>query len=113
MVEKKVLVVLRANPFNSVRLSEGLRMSLGLTLRPNAIKVLFTGPSVFALMPSNSMPNDCSKHLSFLKELEIPIYADSESIDEFHLEDLLEGVETVDRTGMKKMLKEAEAVIPY
>ena len=113
MVEKKVLVVLRVSPFNSVRLSEGLRMSLGLTLSQNALKILFTGPSVFALMPSNSMPHDCSKHLSFLKELGIPIYADLGSIDEFHLEDLLEGVETVDRTGMKKMFEEAEAVIPY
>ena len=88
-------------------------MTLGLTLSQNALKVLFTGLSVFALLPSDSMPYDCSKHLSFLKELEIPIYADIESIDEFHLEDLLEGVETVDRTGMKKMFEEAEAVIPY
>ena len=49
---KKVTVVLQKSPFNTLRNSEALRMSLGLTLANNAVSVVFTQDAVYSLLPS-------------------------------------------------------------
>ena len=82
---KKVTVVLQKSPFNTLRNSEALRMSLGLTLANNAVSVIFTSDAVYNLLPAfpeNIKSPAFGRHIEMLNTLKCKLIAEKESMEE-------------------------------
>ena len=81
-----VTVVITRTPFNTLRNSEALRMSVGLTLNEKyPVQVAFVGDGVHTLSPLK--PDivgslETEKHLQHLELQECRLVAEKEAIDE-------------------------------
>lgn len=114
--KRKVCVVLRRVPVSSLRNSEALRMSVGLTLADNDVAVVFLGDGVYtlaALKPELLPSADVAKHLEALGMLGCRLVAEGEALEERELGELAWSVERLARGDIARMLAEAEAVIAY
>lgn len=114
---KNVVVIIRNSPFNTVRNSEALRMSVGLTLEEdNKITILFIEDGVYLLRETN--PNVISsgeihKHIDTLRLLKHTLAADKESLDSRGIEKLKYNVEILTRTEILDTIAKADVVIPW
>ncbi len=81
---KKVTTVIRRSPFNSVIISEALRMSLGLTLTDNKVTVVFVEEGVYLLLSLSAdvigYP-DLKRHIETLNMLGCELIAERESLE--------------------------------
>ena len=113
---KKVTVIISKSPFNTLRNSEALRMSVGLTLADNAVQVVFVGDGVYTLLdnsPETIDSPELRKHIETLKMLKHQIIAEKESLDERGINNLAYEVEIKSREGIASLITESNAVIPY
>ena len=113
---KKVTVVLQKSPFNTLRNSEALRMSLGLTLANNAVSVIFTSDAVYNLLPAfpeNIKSPAFGRHIEMLNTLKCKLIAEKESMEERGIKEAKFSVEVKSRDEIFKLLKESKAVITY
>ncbi|MGR3310682.1 MAG: DsrE family protein [Candidatus Brocadiales bacterium] len=113
---KNVVVIIRNSLFNTVRNSEALRMSVGLTLEDNKITVLFTDDGVYLLGETN--PNVISsgeihKHIDTLRLLKHTLIAEKESLDSRNIEKLKYNVEILTRAEVSDTIAKADVVIPW
>ena len=113
---KKIAVIIRNLPLNTVKNSEALRMSVGLTIEEdNQVNVIFTGDGVLtlgAIKPEAvSMPS-FKKPLETLNMLEIPIYAEKEAIEERELA-VPGGVDLKNKNEIYEIIKEQDIIIPF
>ncbi|MBI3815267.1 MAG: DsrE family protein [Nitrospinae bacterium] len=113
---KKVTVVLQKSPFNTLRNSEALRMSLGLTLAENAVRVVFVQDAVYCLMPT--MPEKIKspvfgRHIEMLQTLKCRLVAEKESLEERGIGDIEYNAEVMDRKEISQFIKESNSVITY
>jgi sulfur relay (sulfurtransferase) DsrF/TusC family protein len=89
---KNLFVVIRVNPFTTIKNFEALRMCVGMTTSDNSIKVVFIEDGVYALSSSSdtgvlNLP-DADKHISTLKEMDFDIIAEKESLEERGIKDI-------------------------
>jgi len=113
---KKVTVVLQKSPFNTLRNSEALRMSLGLTLANNAVSVIFTQDAVYSLLPAlpeNIKSPVFGRHIEMLNTLKCKLIAEKESMEERDVKDVNYSVEVKERAEVFKFIKESNTVITY
>lgn len=79
-MQKQIFIVLTEYPFAAERLSEKLRMSVGLTLNDdNAINLVFLGNSRYALqeLDGNEIGmNPVTKHVDMLPQLKAAFYVE-------------------------------------
>ena len=114
---KNVVVIIRNSPFNTVRNSEALRMSVGLTLEEdNKITVLFIEDGVYLLGETN--PNAISsgeihKPLDTLRLLKHTLVADKESLGSRNIVQLKYNVEILTRKEVSDTISKADVVIPW
>jgi sulfur relay (sulfurtransferase) DsrF/TusC family protein len=113
---KKVTVVLQKSPFNTLRNSEALRMSLGLTLAENAVRVVFVRNAVYCLLPA--MPEKIKspvfgRHIEMLQTLKCRLVAEKESLEERGIKDVKYNTEVMDRKEISRFIKESDSVITY
>ena len=76
---KNILVIIRSLPFSGAKVSEALRMSVGLTIHDDPLCIFFVDDGVFALGQSNPGKIDLfpvDKHIEMLSELKREIYYD-------------------------------------
>lgn len=111
-------MVIRNSPFNTLRNSEALRMSVGLTLGDNVVQVVFMGDGVYTLLavsPEVIGSPPLEKHIQTLKLLKRRMVVDRESLDERGLtaESLNYDVEVRPRSEVAELLSESEVVITY
>lgn len=113
---KNVVVIIRNSPFNTVRNSEALRMSVGLTLEDNKITVIFLEDGVYLLRETN--PNVISsgeihKHIDTLRLLKHTLVAEKESLDSRDIEKLKYNVKVLTRAEISDTISKADVVIPW
>jgi len=81
--KKRVSVVIRRAPIGTVRTAEALRMSVGLTLGDNAVRVVFAGDGVYALLPTAPETvgaQELAKPIETLRQLGHELVAERESL---------------------------------
>ncbi len=111
-------MLLRRTPLGSVKGSEALRHSVGLTLAPNEVTAVLTGPAVWLttpLSPERIGGGEVKKHIDMLVRLKARVVVEKESLEEHGIDPsrLLPGVEVVSHQEVVAVLTEAEAVIPF
>ncbi len=113
---KNVVVIIRNSPFNTVRNSEALRMSVGLTLEDNKITIIFLEDGVYLLGETN--PNVISsgeihKHIDTLRLLKHTLVAEQESLDSRNIEKLKYNIKVLTRAEISYTISKADVVIPW
>ncbi len=112
-----VVVIIPTTPFNTLRNSEGLRMSVGLTLEEaNKVTVLFIEDGVYLLRRTNPEligSGIINKHLDALRSLGHRVVADEESLDKRGISELGTEADILPRGRIVEMLTDADRVIPW
>ena len=109
-------MIIRKSPLNSWRNSEGLRMSVGLTLRENTMQVIFAGDGVYTLIAKNPEvvgSPQVKKHIETLRMLGPKLIAEKESLAERGIDSVEYPVEIKTRDEIARIIAESDAVIPY
>ena len=115
---KKVVVLIRRTPLGSVKGSEALRHSVGLTLAANQVTAVLVGPAVWLatpLSPDRIAAGEVKKHIDMLPRLKGRVVVERESLAAQGIDPsrLLPGVEVIGHQEVVSLLTEAEAVIPF
>jgi sulfur relay (sulfurtransferase) DsrF/TusC family protein len=113
---KTTTVVISQSPLKMVRVAEALRMSVGLTLCDDAVRVVFVGDGVYTLLhtePARVGMPEYSRHVRTLKDLGHEIYAERESLEERGLEKISFKPRIVSRSEVARLLLDSDAVIRY
>ena len=111
---KQVTTLLRQSPFNSTFTSEVLRMTLGLTLSGNAVKVVLAEEGVYLLQtpaPEKIGLSEIHRHVQTLQELGCLFLADQESVEERSIRDSVFPVTFKNRSAIADVLAESDLVI--
>ena len=114
---KRITVVVRHLPLNTMRASEALRVALGYTLAPHQVTALLTEYGVFAgaagLRPESIGQPEVAKHIEALKALGHRVVADRPSHEALGGFPLHPAVDLLDREEVLKLLEDSDAVVPY
>ncbi len=113
---KNVTVIIRRTPFNTVRNSEALRMSVGLTLRENAVRVVFVDDGVYLLAPCNPKAiesPEINKHIEILPQLGHELFAEKEAWEDRGLDTLAYKVTIRPRAEIVNIISQSDVVIAY
>ncbi|MBI2919402.1 MAG: DsrE family protein [Chloroflexi bacterium] len=116
--KKRVAVIIRRSPLNSVLAAEGLRQAVGLTLAENQVNVYLLGEAVWLAVPLAPQVvggEPIAKHMEALAMLGARVVADEESLEARHLKasDLRPSVERLDRQALAHELAQAEAAYAF
>ena len=113
---KNVVVIIRNSPFNTVRNSEALRMTVGLTLEDNKITVIFLEDGVYLLGETNPKvisSGEIHKHIDTLRLLKHTLVAEKESLDLRNIEKLKYNVKVLTHAEISDTISKADVVIPW
>ena len=115
---KKVLVLIRRSPLNSVKNAEALRQSVGLTLAENEITVLFIDAGAWLsvpLSPEVIAGGQIGKHIDALIMLQARLKVEGESLDSYGIDraQVIDGIEIVSEEDVAAEITSADAVIPF
>lgn len=118
MAKKKVVVLVRHSPLNTVRNSEALRMSVGLTLADNEVTALLLDAAAWLAVPLSPQAiaaPEIKKHLDTLRLLNMRVKVEGESLERYGvpLGEVLEGIEVIPRRQVIDEITAAEAVICF
>ncbi|MFQ5862870.1 MAG: DsrE family protein [Candidatus Brocadiales bacterium] len=114
-----IVVIIHKTPFNTLRNSEGLRMSVGLTLEDdNKVTALFINDGVHLLRKTNPelvQSGIIYKHLDTLRLLGHRVVADKESLEERGccIDELGTEVDILPRQQIVGTITDADRVIPW
>ena len=113
---KTTTIIISRPPLGSLRVSEALRMGVGLTLCDDAVQVLFTDDGVYALLetePENVAMPEYGRHIDMLKQLGHRIFAERESLEERGIGKPAHEPEILSRAEAAELLAAADGVIRY
>ena len=113
---KKVVVLIRSNPVTTVKVSEGLRVALGLTLSENQITVLYMDEGARAtreLQPVQVGQDNLAHSLELFEACNIRQVVDEESLKTYRVEKVREDVQSITRGEALELLNQAQEVIPF
>lgn len=114
---KKIAVLIRRAPLNTIMNAEALRVSVGMTLRDDRVSVIFIGDGVWSasahLDPSKIGRWDSKKEFDVLKMLKCRLIADRTSFESGGAGEPVPGVELVSRSEVIRTLNESDIVIPF
>ncbi len=113
---KTVTTVIRCSPFNSMQASEALRMSLGLSLSSNRVRVLFAEDGVYLLGPVSVERigfSEMERHIRTLLEVGCELWVESESLEARGLSRLNFDVKTAERNEVSRFLAESDLVMSF
>ncbi|MBU1615636.1 DsrE family protein [bacterium] len=114
---KKIVIIVRALPFNNVRNAEALRCAVGMTIEDeNKIKVLFVGDGVWTAATLGSKAakeRDLPKHVETLEMMEVELMAEKEALTARGLELTQAGISVKPRQEIEEAIKEADVVMPF
>jgi tRNA 2-thiouridine synthesizing protein C len=111
-MSKKIVVILRKPPHGSLYPAEGLRVAVAVSA--SETKVVSIEDSVYAFLKETDMTL-YKHHLDFLKETEIPVLIDKDSLESRGLtqENLVEGVTVEEHSKILNTIAEADAILPF
>jgi len=111
-MSKKIVVILRKPPHGSLYPAEGLRVAVAVSA--SETKVVSIGDSVYAFLKETDMTL-YKHHLDFLKETEIPVLVDKDSLEKRGLTegDLVDAVTVEERNEILSTIAEADATLTF
>jgi sulfur relay (sulfurtransferase) DsrF/TusC family protein len=109
---KKIVVILRKPPHGSLFPAEGLRVAVAVSA--SETKVVSVGDSTYAFLEEADMTL-YKHHMDFLKEAEIPVVVDKDSLEERGLAEgnLVEGVTVKKHSEILNIIAEADATLTF
>jgi sulfur relay (sulfurtransferase) DsrF/TusC family protein len=114
---KKIVIVVRALPFNTPRNAEALRCAVGMTLEDdNHVSVAFVGDGVWTAASLDSeaaSSRDLRKHVEALEMMEAEMMAEQETLAARNLEPSFQGIEIKPRDLIDGLIKDADVVMPF
>jgi len=113
---KKVTTVIRRSPFNSMAVSDALRMSLGLTLTNNKVTVVFVEDGVYlSVFPAPDVIGypDIKRHMETLKELGCELVVEKESMETRGLPDRGVALNVKNREEIGRIIEGSDRVIGF
>lgn len=111
---KQVTTLIRQSPFNFALPAEALRMTMGLILSENKVRVVLTENGVNllrAVSPERIGGQDVQRHLKTLGELGCDIVAEEESLDASGIGDPAIEVIRKSRGEIAELLSESDTVL--
>ncbi len=111
-MSKTIVIILRKPPHGSLFPAEGLRVAVAVSA--SETKVVSIGDSVYAFLKEVDMTL-YKHHLDFLKETEIPVFIDKDSLEERGLtkRDLVDAVTVKERSEILNVIAEADATLTF
>ncbi len=111
-MSKKIVVILRKPPHGSLYPAEGLRVAVAVSA--SETKVVSIEDSVYAFLKETDMTL-YKHHLDFLKETEIPVFIDKDSLETRGLtpENLVDGVTVEEHSEILNTIAEADATLTF
>ena len=111
-MSKKIVVLLKKPPHGSLFPAEGLRVAVAVSA--SDAKVVSIEGSVYAFLKETDMTL-YKHHLDFLKEAEIPVFIDKDSLEERGLAegDLVDGVTVKEHNQILNMIAGADATLTF
>jgi sulfur relay (sulfurtransferase) DsrF/TusC family protein len=114
---KKIAIIIRATPFNTIRNAEALRCAVGLTLEEeNKIQVLFIDDGVWisaSLDSKKALEYELNKHVETLEMMEVELIAEQEALTKRGLKVSREAIKIKPRQIINQIIKEADVVMPF
>ncbi|MCK5660110.1 MAG: DsrE family protein [Methanosarcinales archaeon] len=116
---KQIIIVVRHSPFNTSRNAEGLRMSVGLTLKNDAVSVVFLADGVYhastKLKPELIGAHASEQEFEMFNMLGCGLFADKIALERAGIveSELRDGVKGVAASEIADMLAKADVVIPF
>lgn len=113
---KRVAVIIRRSPFNSVVASEALRMSVGLTLKDNKISVILLDDGIYLLTdlkPELIESQEIEKHIETLLSLGMDIIADEDSVSKRGVNRFKYEGRVLPTKEVLRIIRESEVIISY
>ncbi|NOY53800.1 MAG: DsrE family protein [Deltaproteobacteria bacterium] len=111
---KELVILLRKPPLERMFISEMLRMSLGMTLSGNRVKIVLAEEGVFLLQapaPERIGLSEIHRHVRTLRELGCPFLAEKESMAERSIVETVFPVTRENRRTLGKILAGSDLVI--
>ena len=114
-MKKKIAVIIRRTPFNTIRNIEGLRMAVGVTLRDDSVTVIFMDEGVRHAGQLHSGivgAKDTSEEIEMLKMIAHSLVADEDAAKSRNVE-LLSGIEPISDNLIAELIADSDVVIPW
>jgi sulfur relay (sulfurtransferase) DsrF/TusC family protein len=114
-MKKNIAVIIRHAPFRTIRNKESLRMCVGATLKDNEVTVIFLGPGVVSagtIQADMIGAPDLEPEFEAFSMMRIRCLADRGAIKKYNT-DLRDGIETVDKKQIARILADSDVVIPW
>jgi sulfur relay (sulfurtransferase) DsrF/TusC family protein len=111
-MSKNIVVILRKPPHGSLYPAEGLRVAVAISA--SETNVVSIEDSVYAFLKEADMTL-YKHHLDFLKETEVPVFIDKDSLEERGLmaKDLVDAVIVKERSEILSTIAEADATLAF
>ncbi len=113
---KTVTTVIRRSPFNSAIASEALRMSLGLLIGNNRVRVVFAQDGVYLLgacSPESIQAPEVKRHIETLQEFGCELIAEAESLQSRGMSQTAFEVKQMNRDEIAHLLAESDRVAAF
>ncbi|MDO9518510.1 MAG: DsrE family protein [Methanosarcinaceae archaeon] len=114
-MKKKIAVIIRRTPFNTIRNIEGLRMAVGATLRDDSVTVIFLDEGVRHAGQLHSGivgAKDTSEEIEMLKMIAHSLVVDKDAAKARNVE-LLSGIEPISHDMIAELIADSDIVIPW
>jgi len=111
-MSKNIVVILRKPPHGSLYPAEGLRVAVAISA--SETNVVSIEDSVYAFLKDSDMTL-YKHHLDFLKETEVPVFIDKDSLEERGLtaKDLVDAVIVKERSEILSTIAKADATLAF
>jgi len=111
-MSKTIVIILRKPPHGSLYPAEGLRVAVAVSA--SETKVVSIGDSVYAFLKEVDMTL-YKHHLDFLKETEISVFIDKDSLEERGLteRDLVDTVTVEEHSEILNVIAGADATLTF
>jgi len=111
-MSKNIVIILKKPPHGSLYPAEGLRVAVAVSA--SETKVVSISDSVYAFLKETDMTL-YKHHLNFLKETEIPVLVDKDSLDERGLTegDLVDAITVREHSEILNVIAEADATLTF
>ncbi|HXN05638.1 MAG TPA: DsrE family protein [Nitrospiria bacterium] len=113
---KRVAVIVRNSPFNTLKSVEAFRMSIGLTLEGNQVDLLLMEAGVYNALPSVSTTikrPDMNQFIDTMELCGIGVYLESEALPLPLHSKIRPQMTKKSRKELMEMIHRADVVIPF
>lgn len=113
---RKIAIIIRSTPFNTIALPEAFRMGIGMTLSDNKVSILLIGDGVWnalSLSPHMIGRPKIFESIELFSVCGVRIFADGLSLEERNISEHESHVEKVSRDEVYKIISESDVVVSF